>query len=353
MRLSYRRFDLHLRHSWAIATDVRAGRIAASSTYPVVLVELQDAQGLSGLGEGSPSSQYQETWETSFDFLSRIDLTRLSFEDIPASMAYLQTVHPARHPAKCALNLALLDGAARAADQSVGDFLGVGRFVEGRHTSSFTIGLDTPEMIERKVLEAAEYPVLKMKLGSPDDRANLAALRQAAPHKLIRVDANGAWKTTAEALQKLEWLAADGRVEFVEQPMPAETRQSDLVWLRGRSPLLLVGDESYQSAADASQCAEAYHGVNVKLVKTGGLTAGKAALEAARAQGLKTMLGCMIESSVLITAAAHLAPLTDWLDLDGNVLIDNDPYQGVRNHSGRLSFAEVALKTGLRVSAAG
>ena len=129
--------------------------------------------------------------------------------------------------------------------------------------------------------------------------------------------------------------------------MPPGSAVEDLVWLRERSPLPLVGDESYQSAADLDKCAVAYHGVNVKLVKTGGVTAAKTALEAARARGLKTMLGCMIESSVLITAAAHLASLTDWLDLDGNVLIDNDPYVGVRNLGGMLSFPEGAARPGL------
>jgi len=350
MRLEFRRFDLRLRHSWAIATDVRAGQVTGKSAYPVVLVELTDRQGRCGVGEGSPSSQYLETWETCFDFLQRVDANRLSFDDVAGSMAYLESVQPGRYPAKCALNLALLDGAAKAAGQPLGEFLGLGPFVEGRHMTSFTIGIDSPEMIERKVQEAAGYPVLKIKVGGPVDAENLAALRRVAPMKWIRADANAAWKTKEEALCRLEWLASDGRVEFVEQPMPAETPVADLVWLRERSPLPLVGDESYQSVADLDKCAVAFDGVNVKLVKTGGVTAGKAALEAARARGLKTMLGCMIESSILISAGAHLAALTDWLDLDGNVLIDNDPYAGVRNEEGRLSFAGVAAPHGLRVT---
>jgi L-Ala-D/L-Glu epimerase len=135
-------------------------------------------------------------------------------------------------------------------------------------------------------------------------------------------------------------------VEFVEQPMPASTAEADATWLKERSPLPLFGDESYQSAADAETCAQRFHGINVKLVKTGGVTAGLQALEAARARGLKTMLGCMIESSVLITAAAHLADLADHLDL----LITNDPYRGVLCENGRLSFAGVTETLGLRVT---
>ncbi len=131
--------------------------------------------------------------------------------------------------------------------------------------------------------------------------------------------------------------------------MPAETLESDWIWLKQRSPLPLFGDESYQSAADAERCAQCFHGVNVKLVKTGGVLSARAALEAARARGLKTMLGCMIESAVLITAAAHLAELTDYLDLDGNLLVSNDPYQGVACRRGVLSFAGAPESTGLCV----
>ncbi len=350
MKMKFRRFDLHLRHSWAIATDVQGERVTGKSTYPVVIVDLTDSHGRAGMGEGSPSSQYQESWETCFDFFQQVNPERLRFDDLSGSLEYLEAVQPGRYPAKCAINLALLDGAARSAKLPICEFLGLGAFTERRHLSSFTIGLDSPAMIERKVVEAAAYPILKMKMGSPCDAENLAALRRAAPTKTIRVDANAAWKTKEIALQQLEWLAQDGRVEFVEQPMPAETPTADLAWLRQRSPLPLVGDESYQSAADVEKCAEAYHGVNVKLVKAGGLTAGKAALETARRHGLKTMLGCMIESSILITAAAHLAALTDWLDLDGNALIDNDPYTGVQTENGWLSFEGVALRHGLRVT---
>lgn len=132
--------------------------------------------------------------------------------------------------------------------------------------------------------------------------------------------------------------------------MPTTCSEADAAWLKDRSPLPLFGDESYQGAADAESCAQRFHGINVKLVKTGGITSGRAALEAARARGLKTMLGCMIESSVLITAAAHLADLTDHLDLDGNLLITNDPFCGVLSVDGRLQFTGVESATGLRVT---
>ncbi len=347
MELAFRRFDLALRHHWAIATDL--GRGGGKSVYPVVFVELKDAHGRTGLGEASPSSQYGENHATVTEFLAKVDPQRLSFDDIAGSMSYVEALAPGRYPAKCAVNIALLDGASKAAGKPLCEFLGLGPFREGAHLSSFTIGIDTPEAMALKTVEAARYPILKMKLGSPKDRENFAAVRGAAPGKWIRVDANAGWKTREEALERIEWLASDGRVEFVEQPMPPELPTADWAWLKTRSPLPLIGDELYQSAADAARCAECVHGINVKLVKTGGVTRGKEALEAARSLGLKTMLGCMIESSVLISAGGHLAALTDYLDLDGNVLITNDPYRGVRNLDGRMSFEGVEAGAGLRV----
>ncbi len=347
MQLRHSRIDLALRHPWAIATDV--GRGGGKSVYPVVLVELQDAQGRSGVGEASPSSQYGESHETVASFLSRVDPRRLSFDDPSGSLAYIESVAPGNYPAKCALDIALLDGASKAAGKPLCEFLGLGPFADGRHLSSFTIGIDTPAKMAAKTEEAGRYEVLKMKLGSPLDRENLAAVQGAAGGRTLRVDANAAWQTKEEALRMIEWLASRGGVEFVEQPMPPGLPTADWAWLKQRSPLPLVGDELYQSASDAPRCAECVHGVNVKLVKTGGVTRGKEALEAARAQGLQTMLGCMIESSILITAAAHLASLTHFLDLDGNVLITNDPYAGVRNIGGRLTFDGVPETSGLRV----
>jgi len=165
----------------------------------------------------------------------------------------------------------------------------------------------------------------------------------------VRADANEAWKTREEALRQLEWLAADGNIQFVEQPMPRQTPAADLAWLRERSPLPLFADESGHTVADVPHCAEFFHGVNFKLAKTGGISMAHESLCAARRAGLKTMLGCMIESSLLISAAAHLAELADYLDLDGNLLITNDPFQGVTVEQGRLSFAAAPAKTGLRV----
>lgn len=350
MKLNYGRFDLELAHRWTIASGLGPGGGGGTNQYPVVFAELRDSDGCVGLGEAAPSSRYDETVNSTFAFLNKVDAARLSFSDIPRSMEYLDSVAPKDFAPKGALNIALLDGAARKAGKPIYDFLGLG-FAENKHVTSFSIGIDTPEIIHRKVLEAEPYPVLKLKVGSRDDLQNLAALRAAAPGKTVRVDANEAWKTKEEALDRLAWLAADGHIEFVEQPMPATTETKDLRWLKERAPLPVMADESYLSARDTTHCAECFHAVNVKLVKTGGISGAFEALQTARRAGLKTMIGCMIESSILISAAAHLAGLADYLDIDGNLLITNDPYAGATAERGLISFAPAEEKLGLRARA--
>jgi L-alanine-DL-glutamate epimerase-like enolase superfamily enzyme len=344
MKLSFRRFDLALAHRWAIASGA-----GGTNVFKVAFVELRDRDGVVGLGEAAPSSRYDESVDSMIAFLKRVDASRLSFDDVPGSMKYLDSVADKNFAPKCALNVALLDGGGKKANQPIYDLLKLG-FSEGKHITSFSIGLDRPEIIRQKVAAAEHYPVLKLKVGGPNDRENLAALREVAPKKIVRVDANEAWKTRDEALKQIEWLAKDRNIEFVEQPMPANTSIKDMAWLKSRSPLPIMADESYLWATDVSRCAECDHAVNVKLVKTGGISGAYEALRAARKAGLKTMIGCMIESSILISAAAHLAALTDYLDIDGNLLITNDPYLGASARNGIISFDDAPEKFGLRIS---
>ncbi|MEW6302413.1 MAG: dipeptide epimerase [Verrucomicrobiota bacterium] len=347
MQLRFWRCDLKLARVWTIARDLKSG---GSKVCGVVLVQLTDNDGVTGLGESAPIERYHENVETVQQFLGRIDAQRLSFDDIPGSMAHLDTVAAGNNAAKCAVNIALLDGAARRAGKPVYDFLRLG-FREQKHVTSFSIGIDSPEVVAQKVREAEAYPVLKLKLGSPQDRENLAALRSVAPTKTVRVDGNEAWRTKEEALKQLEWIASDKHIEFIEQPMPSSSAREDLKWLKERSPLPLMADESCHSVNDIPLCAECFHAINVKLVKTAGISGAHDTLQAARQAGLKTMIGCMIETSVLITAAAHLAELTDYLDIDGNLLITNDPYLGATAEKGMVSFKDAKETVGLRVSA--
>lgn len=342
MKASLRTCDLQLSNPWRISGS------AGSRTHTVVSFELTDGDGASGIGEASPATTYNETPARVIESCRALDWSNLDFQDLPASIAWVEQLRELPAAARCGLNLALLDGAAKLLGQPVYDLLKLG-FHEQQHVTSFSIGIDTPEIVREKVRAAANYPVLKLKVGDTNDRTNFAALRSMAPDKPVRVDANEGWKTREHALAMLEELAGDGHVQFVEQPLPRNTNPKDLVWLKERSPLPLYADESCHTVRDIPHCAECFHGVNVKLVKTGGISMAYDTLQAARRAGLKTMIGCMIETSVLISAAAHLAELADHLDLDGNLLIENDPYCGVTARQGVLSFAGAGEPFGLRV----
>ena len=345
MKMNFRKFDLKFAHQWAIASSVGGGK----NVFEIVLLDLTDSQGVVGLGESAPASRYNEDVDTVMAFLQKVDANRLSFDDVAGSMEYLETF-PNNYAAKCAINIALVDGAARKTGKPVYDFLKLG-FKENTHLTSFSIGIDSPEVIRKKVLEAEPYPILKLKVGGKDDQQNMTTLRAAAPKKTVRIDANEGWKTKEDALRNLEWFAKDSNIEFCEQPMPSSAAREDWVWLKARTPIPIFADESFHHAADAEFCAECFHGVNAKLVKTGGISGAYDALQAARKLGLKTMIGCMIESSILTAAAAHLAELTNHLDIDGNLLSTNDPYIGPTSVKGMISFAPAAEKFGLRVRA--
>ena len=347
MKLTARPCELRLANPWKIASSQGSG------VHRTVIVELTDADGLNAIGEAAPSSLYGESADGVLKYLQSFDANRISFADIPGSMSFLESLPGIPMAAKCMLNLALLDGAAKRAGQPLHDFLGLG-FREHHHVTSFSIGIDEPHIIRKKVLDAAEHPILKLKVGAARDKENFAALRSVAPEKPVRVDANEGWKTKEAALRMIEWLVGtDKKIQFIEQPMPRQASDTDLQWLKARSPLPIFADESCHTVKDIPRCAECFHGVNVKLVKTGGVSMAHATLLAARQAGLQTMIGCMIETSVLISAAAHLAELADYLDVDGNLLITNDPFAGVTADKGILSFASTKEKRGLRVSPRG
>jgi L-alanine-DL-glutamate epimerase-like enolase superfamily enzyme len=342
LKLKFHHLDLQLAQSWVIArgrTDIKK----------VVIVELTDDDGITGIGEAAPISRYKESAKSVEAFLQKVDPSRFSKGSISDAMAYLSELSTHDMAAKCALNIALVDLNSKRCGKAIYDFLELG-FREQKHVTSFSIGLGSSDEIRSKVLAAQAYPILKLKLGGHDDRAALRTLREVAPEKTVRVDANEAWHSKEEALKNIEWLASDKRIEFVEQPLPASTAVRDWIWLKQRSPLPIFADESHHHVADTAHAAECFHGVNVKLTKTGGISGGFEALLAARRAGLQTMLGCMIETSVLITAAAHLVELADYFDLDGNLLVSNDPYSGVTAQNGILSFANTPEQTGLRVS---
>jgi L-alanine-DL-glutamate epimerase-like enolase superfamily enzyme len=203
--------------------------------------------------------------------------------------------------------------------------------------TSFTIGIDTPEVVRRKTADAAPYRIIKVKLGRDNDRELIETIRSVTD-KPITVDANQGWTDRDEALRMSEWLAARGIV-FIEQPMP-KAQVDDTAWLRERSPLPLIADESVQRLADVAKARGVFDGINIKLMKCTGLREAHKMITLARALDLKVMLGCMTETSCAISAAAQLSPLVDWADLDGALLIKNDLFDGATIVDGRITLPD-------------
>ena len=338
MRIDYKRYDLNLKHAFTISRSSR-------NTVPVVLLNLEH-NGLTAFGESSPNSRYGETTESVIAFLANIDLSRLGSGIEPDHVdGYLDTLSDHDPSAKAAVDIALHDWIGKKLGVPLYKYFGLEK--PGPIVSSFTIGIDTPEVVSQKVAEAAVYPILKIKVGLPNDEEMMSTVRSVTD-KPLRVDANEGWKSKEEALEKIRWLSTQN-VELIEQPMPAGQIE-DIRWLRERVDIPIVADEALDSPDRLKDIGTAYDGVNVKVQKIGGLYKSRRLIDEAHRLGLKVMLGCMIESSVGITAAAHLAPLAEWVDLDGNVLINNDPFFGAENKNGEIFLSD---EPGLGVTPAG
>ncbi len=322
MKWEVRRLDL--KHAWTISRN--------SSTFKENVFVSLSSGGTEGVGEAAPNVRYQETPASTTAFLEKArPLVEQSdwwqFQDL---MLRVHALEEGQTAAKAAIDIALLDWVGKKLGIPLYRFWGLDPAKVPVTTMS--IGIDTPEIMQQKVAEAEAFPVLKIKLGTPDDRRNMEAIRRVT-RKPLRVDANEGWKTREQALENIDWLAGQG-VEFVEQPMPSSMLE-DIRWLKERSRLPLVADESVRKAADIPQLAAAFHGINIKLMKAGGPQEALRMVQMARALGMKIMLGCMVETSVAIAAAVHMAPLVDWLDLDGNLLIARDLFTGLTLRQGR------------------
>jgi L-alanine-DL-glutamate epimerase-like enolase superfamily enzyme len=240
---------------------------------------------------------------------------------------------PGAHAALAAVDIALHDLAGRRAGLPLWRMLGAD--LSRMPLTSFSIGIDTiPAMVE-KVRAAAAYPILKIKVGGDDDRAVIEAIR-AITDKPLYVDANEGWTDRTRAVELIRWMEGMG-VVLVEQPMAAADLDSAR-YVRDRVGVPIVADEAVLAEPDIEHVASACDGINIKLQKAGGLLMARRMIDRARAAGLKVMIGCMIESSIGITAAAHLAPLADWADLDGNLLLADDPFAGAIVQAGRIAL---------------
>jgi L-alanine-DL-glutamate epimerase-like enolase superfamily enzyme len=316
---------LRLRHTWTTTMS--------SSEYRDTLQVRFVRDGVTGIGAGAPIVRYHENAQDARAALEAVASVALAGDPWRVETLLGEAFRglEGQYAARAALDIALHDWIGKSLGIPVYRLLGLDP--ANAPLTTFSIGIDTPEMTRQKVREAEPFPVLKVKVGLDTDEATIAAVRSVTG-KPLRVDANEGWKDKETAVRKIEWLASKG-VEMVEQPMPAAMPE-ETAWVRERSPVPLYADEACLRAESIPGLAGVYDGVNVKLDKAGGLREGLRMVHTARACGLKVMLGCMISSSASTTAAAHLSPLVDLADLDGHLLVANDPWDGVRVRDGRL-----------------
>ena len=316
---------LKLRHTWTTTMS--------SSEYRDNLHLRYTSEGITGFGEGAPIVRYDENAESArraVDYVKEL-VSKSDPWQFEKLMAEVSRRVRGQYAGKAALDIALMDWVGKKLGIPLYRYFGLDP--ADAPITTFSIGIDTPEITRRKVKEADAFPVLKIKVGLKNDETTMEAVRSVTK-KPLRVDANEGWKDREEAVRKINWLESQG-VEFVEQPMPA-AMLDDLRWVRNKVHIPIIADESCLHPGDIPKLVNAFDGVNVKLMKCGGILEAYRMLQIAKALGLKTMLGCMIESSIGVSAAAHLSPLVDYADLDGNLLIANDPYSGVKVEKGKL-----------------
>ncbi len=327
---------LNLRHAWTT--------VMSSSMYRDNLHLRFTRDGITGRGEGAPIVRYHEDAESAKRAVQSVSQHVAASDPwrFQKMMAGIFSRIHGEYAAKAAIDIAIMDWIGQKLGIPLYRYFGLDR--DDTPVTTLSIGIDTPEVTRQKIREAADFPVLKIKVGLQSDEATIQAVRTVTP-KPIRVDANEGWRDREEAVRKINWLESQG-AEFVEQPMPAsmieETR-----WVRRRVHIPIIADEACLHPRDIPRLVDAYDGVNIKLMKCGGILEAYRMIQIAKSLGMKTMLGCMIETSIGVTAAAHLSPLVDYADLDGNLLIANDPYVGVRVKKGKLLLSE-APGLGLR-----
>lgn len=316
---------LKTKHTWTTTMS--------SSDYRDVLYFRYISGGITGRGEGAPIVRYHESSVTGGKAIDSIGSLLLA-SDPWKYRKILQEVFaklPGEWAAKSAIDIALHDWIGQKLGTPLYRYFGLDP--ADAPITTFSIGIDTPEITKQKVIEAEPYPVLKIKVGLDKDEATMEAIRSVTK-KPLRLDANEGFKTKEEAVRKINWLETLG-AQFIEQPLPAHMLEEQK-WVRDKVHIPILADEACLRAEDIPKIADAYDGVVIKLDKTGGILGALQMIETARAHKMKTMLGCMVSSSVTITAAAQISPLVDFADLDGNLLIANDPFSGVRVQQGKL-----------------
>ncbi|WP_126974493.1 dipeptide epimerase [Gynurincola endophyticus] len=324
MKLAYRIVELRRKYPFTIS-----GHTTVADN--VIYITLEH-DGVIGYGEGCPGYYFSETLEDELKFLSKLKLEQFNNPtDIETILSYVDGVEAGHTAAKAGVDIALHD--------LVGKLTGLPCYKlfnsdpAKMPETTLTIGMDTPDMIRKKVLEAEGFHLLKVKLGGDNDKAIIETIRSVSDLPLT-VDANQGWHNKEEALEMIHWLKERNTI-FIEQPMPREQRDNN-AWITEHSPLPTVGDEAVQRLADVDQAKGVYTGINIKMVKCTGMHEGYKMILRARELGLKLMVGCMGESSVAILGAAAIAPQCDWVDLDSTWLISNNPYKDPVLENGKI-----------------
>lgn len=330
IKLSYFPYEIQLTHTFTVSSYSR-------TTTPDVQVELE-FDGIIGYGEASMPPYLGHTVESVCSFLSKVNLEQFKdpfcIEDI---LSYVDSLSEGDAPAKAAIDIALHDLVGKLLGQPLYRLWGYNP--AKAPATSYTIGIDTPEVVREKTLECAgKFKVLKLKVGLDNDQEMIQTVRSITDLPIV-VDANQGWKDRQKALDEIFWLHENG-VQMVEQPMPT-TCLDDIAWITERSPIPVFADESIQRLKDIPRIKGAFSGINIKLMKCTGLCEARKMIAYASAEGMKVMLGCMTETSCATTAAAHLSPVVDFADLDGNLLISNDRFSGMKVVDGMISLPEL------------
>lgn len=335
MILSFKSYDLQMRHAFRIANYSR-------TFTSIVLTEIE-FEGFKGLGEATMPPYYGENVETISTFLTEAKtvLKRFKRLDIEAIMLEIEAIAPRNTAAKASIDIALHDLKGKMEGQPVWKILNSEPI--NMPLTSCTLGIDTPSVLRQKVEEAQDFKVLKIKLGSDDDKKIIKTIREMTD-KPLYVDANQGWTDKNFALEMAHWVAEQG-VEIIEQPMPKENLDGNAFVTEG-SPIPIIADESFQRFADFDSVMGAFNGINVKLMKCTGLNEGFKIVHEARKRDLKILIGCMSETSCAILAGAALAPQCDWADLDGPWLVTNNPFETPVLIDGKIQLSD---KNGLGV----
>lgn len=330
LNLSFMPYELKLRHAFNLARYSR-------TTTPDVQVQIE-YDGIIGYGECSMPPYLGESVESVTKFLGKLDLSQFSdpfrTEDI---LAYVDGVEENNRAAKAGVDIALHDLLGKIMGQPWYKIWGLNP--DKTPNTSFTIGIDTEEVVRQKVREAMPYRVIKVKMGLDKDQETINIIREMMPDVPICVDVNQGWKSKEHGLEMCHWLK-ERNCLFVEQPFD-KTWIDETAWLRERSPLPIIADEAFQRLPDIVKFKGVYDGINIKLMKSTGMREAHKMVTLARALGMKVMMGCMTETSCAVTAAANLSPLVDFADLDGNLLIANDRFEGMTVEHGKITLHDI------------